>query len=177
MFMSFYSSAIDAESDEQLSWFLRRMEESIGVRGEIEKAIRSIPGIPVQGLSYWWKTQLAGINKVLSTHGKYGHVSIKGKAHWIDSGSWRSFDASLSRGPLITGTYKMGGLPGCHIVLVTGVDSKKGTYYLNDPYGNPLSNYRDRQGQDLEVPIDWFRIQCSGTAKSDSVRFIYWREM
>ncbi len=175
MFMSFYSSKIEAMNDDKLAWYLDQVESSIGVRGIAEKVMRSIPGIPMKGSSYWWRVQLAGINEVLSTHMKNGYVAVSGKADWMDAGSWNEFEDALSKGPIITGTHRMGGLPGGHIVLVTGMDHEKGTYTINDPYGNPLSNYRVQNGQSVEVPIDWFRIQCSRATKSNCVRFIYWR--
>lgn len=175
MFMSFYSKAIESNNDDQLAWYLDQVEASVGAKGIAEKIMRAIPGIPVKGSSYWWKMQLAGINQVLAEHQKNGHVPVKGEAHWLDAGSWEQLEEVLADGPVIVATNKMGGLEGGHIVLIVGVDREKGTYYLNDPYGNPLSNYRDKNGECVEVPMNWFRIQCSRATKSDHVRFIYWR--
>ena len=176
MFMSYYSTVVDAGNDDQLAWYLDQVEASIGVRGVAEKVIRFVPGIPSKGSSYWWKVQVAGINEVLGIHGENGYVASKGAADWYDAGSWTQFEEALRKGPVIAGTHKMGGLPGGHIVLVVGIDYQKGTYYLNDPYGNPLSNYKGKQGEGIEVPIDWFRIQCSRATQKNKVRFIYWNE-
>jgi hypothetical protein len=168
MFISFYSKKIISGSDDQLAWYVDQVEASVGTRGIAENVIGKIPWIPFSGSSYWWDVQKSGINSVFEDHG------VKKIADWYNKGTWDQFDSCLNYGPIIVGTKKIGGLPGGHIVLCIG--KYNDSYYLNDPYGNPLSNYSDENGSCIKVQKEWFRMQCENTAGRDKVRFMYAKE-
>jgi len=173
MFLSYYSKKIDAKDDNQLSWLLDQVEASVGIRGVAERYIKLADFIPYKRSSYWWDIQKAGINYVLSEHKKTDSLIVNGSAEWIDTGTWDQFNSALNYGPLIVGTNKMGDLPGGHIVLCVGVDYDREVYYLNDPYGNPLSKYKDYEGGNVEIPMDYLKEYAGKATKKGCVRYMF----
>jgi hypothetical protein len=165
MFASFYSDKVDAKNEEQLKWYVDQAEAGVGVKGIAEKVIRKLPWIPKSGSSYWWDVHKDLLQYIFDVH------EVKKNVVWYNDAPFFSLDTSIGTGgPAIVGTSKMGGLPGGHIVLVIGIDDD--SYYLNDPYGNPLSNYREHNGACIKVPKEWFRIQCERAAGNGLVRFM-----
>jgi len=60
----------------------------------------------------------------------------------------------LKTRPVIIGTKKMAGLPGGHIIL--GVDVDGDNIICNDPYGNALTNYKSKNGENVQYVFEMF---------------------
>jgi hypothetical protein len=166
MFVSYYVREILAMDDKQLAEYVDQAEASVGIVGVAEAVIRKMPWIPQSGSSYYWDVHKAVLNSLFDRHG------VDVQAQWFDAGSWEQFMDDLAKGPLIVGTSRMGGLPGGHIVLVVGWNDDAKAFILNDPYGNPLSAYRNHNGAGVEVPADWFRVQAGKSTKPGRVRYM-----
>lgn len=172
MFMSFFSPLIKADDDSGLAWYLDQVENSVGEKGIAEQVMAKDKNIPKAGSSYWWTVQETGINYVIGEHRKRNAVTSEGKAVFHYAGTWDKFDELLKNGPVIAGTHKMGKLPGGHIVLCIGKDDKY--YYLNDPFGNPTTDYKDTNGNGIAVPIDYFKAACERAVSKGKLNFMGW---
>ena len=64
------------------------------------------------------------------------------------------FKERLKDGPIVVGTKKMGGLPGGHIILA--VDVADDGILVNDPFGNALTKYSDKNGHGIIYPLSLF---------------------
>jgi uncharacterized protein YvpB len=62
---------------------------------------------------------------------------------------------------VIIGTFKLGGLPGGHIILLVGIDDYD--YIVNDPFGNANTNYKDKNGAGVIYPKELIKKVCSET--------------
>jgi len=166
MFMSFYSDKINVKDDKQLAWYVDQVEAGVGEKGIAERVKAKLPWIPAMGSSYWWNVQCQAITEVLNIH------KVKSNAIFTDAGNWSELENRLILGPCIVATTKMGGLPGGHIVLF--VDMDEDNYILNDPFGNPLTEYKDSNGEGIKIPKKWIKPFCENATKPGKVRFINW---
>lgn len=170
MFMSFFSSLIKADDDAGLAWYTDQVENSVGEKGIAEKVMAKDKNIPKAGSSFWWSVQEAGINYILDEHRKRDAVSKEGKAVFHFASNWKKFEELLVNGPVIIGTHKMGKLPGGHIVLCIGKDENY--FYLNDPFGNPTTDYKDQNGNGVAVPISYFKEACERAVSKGKINFM-----
>lgn len=61
----------------------------------------------------------------------------------------------LSKGPVITGTKKIGLLSGGHVIL--SVKADKDGVTVKDPYGNAMTNYKNFNGNNVVYPHEYLR--------------------
>ena len=107
---------------------------------------------------YEWSRHQYMIQKYLTSAGVKGSVKLG-----IDLNTGKptchieGLKALLSCGPVIIGTKKMAGLPGGHLIL--GVDNADTGIICNDPYGNALTGYSDKNGSGVIYPISMFDAQ------------------
>lgn len=167
MLISFFSPKANAKDDGQLAWYLDQVEAGIGETGIAEEVLKTKPYIAVSGSSYWFEVQRTAIEKILNIHG------VQGQAVYREGVSWTELDEALKVGPCIVGTMRMGGLPGGHIILVN--DREGEVYSVNDPYGNPLTNYRDTNGEAVQLPKEFLKSACERAISPGKIRFIYWK--
>jgi len=161
MFMSFYSSKIIAENDNDLYEYLDDVEDSIGKPGIGEIVKRKFSWITGR-TSFWWLIQLEGIKKWLHAR------SVKGNAFFIDNTiEFEKIRKYLDKGPLILQTKRMGGLPGGHIILAIGYTEN--AIICHDPFGDAVSNYKNTRG-DAVVYQDSYLKKYTG----NKIRFIHW---
>jgi hypothetical protein len=148
MLMSFYSKEIRADDDGLLSEYVDDVEVTIGSHGIGERVFNE------EGASsFWWSVQRAGINEWLNKRG------VAGSAIFNDC-TKGFFDLKLliDRGPVILGTNKLGGLPGGHIILITGYDSI--SLVANDPYGDANTNYGLIDGENVNYNFNFLMHHC-----------------
>jgi hypothetical protein len=162
MFMSFYTSRIDATDDKKLAIYFDDVEDSVGTQQGIgEKIKRKFQWI-TGNTSYWWLVQRAGIEKWLWGKGVQGNAIFEEKMPFDD------LCDLIYHGPVILQTKKMGGLSGGHIILVVAYD--KNNIICHDPYGNALTNYRIRDGAYVEYPKFWLKHYTK-----EYVTCMYWK--
>ncbi len=104
--------------------------------------------------SQWWLVHLAALKKLLPNQNIVysGNMTLSAMIN------------ILKTSPVIFGTFKMGELPGGHIVLVVGYDSNTDSFILEDPFGNPNSNYKDRNGHQVKVSRNYLQRFASKNA-------------
>jgi hypothetical protein len=163
MLMSFYSSNIKARDDKRLAQYVDDVEEQVGTSGIAEKIKLKFNWITGY-TSLWWNVQKAGIEKWLWREG------VKGEVIFVDEGNWDYINTALVFGPIILGTKKIGGLPGGHIILLTGV-LNSGYYMAHDPFGDAVTKYKETDGTGVLYHIDLLK-EVTG----NKPRFMYWRE-
>ena len=151
MFMSFYSSKIKAEDDETLAVYVDDVEDSVGSPGVGEIIKRKYDWIKGR-TSLWWLVQEAGITKWLN------RFDVKGKAKFVNGGTYFDVNMRLETGPVIIGTDKLGGLPGGHIILLIGLEGSD--YIVNDPYGNANTLYSDKNGKAVKYSQELIKTVC-----------------
>lgn len=105
---------------------------------------------------YEWNCQRAILQKYMTLAGFHGNVML---GIDLDTGIGKcdieGLKNKLSCGPVIIGTKKMAGLPGGHIIL--GIDNTdSGSVLVNDPYGNALTGYSDKNGASVVYPVSMF---------------------
>lgn len=159
MMMSYYSDMIDGKSDRAMASYFEDVEDSVGKSGIGEKIKQKYNWIR-GNTSLWWLVQQAGIKEWLSRYG------VKGHAVYADSCPIDKLIDLVEQGPVIVGTKKLGGLPGGHIILLTGY--RNGAFIVNDPYGSALTNYRDHNGDSVIYPVDYLKKYLTGG------RCIFW---
>jgi hypothetical protein len=163
MFMSYYTNLIKAEDDDGLAEYLDDVEVRVGYRGIAEQIIARMPWI--SGFSsMWYKVQEAGITKWLNSRGVFGY------AKFSESLTTKDLPQLVEAGPVIIGTNKLGGLPGGHIILI--VDQNNGDYIVNDPFGNAITKYKNKDGHEVRYPKGWLHNYVNYSGK---IRVIYWQ--
>ena len=140
MFLSFYCDKINAEDDKALSEYVKDVTAH-GAQREYE-----------------WTAQQTEIQKHIHDAGVAGIVKI-GIDLDNDKGllTVDQLKLLLLVGPVIIGTKKMAGLPGGHIILA--VDYNDDGIICNDPYGNALTHYADKNGKGVVYPVSMFDAQ------------------
>ena len=163
MLMSFYSKKIDATDDIGLSKYFDDIEITVGSKGIGEKVFKGSGAS-----SFWWAVQKAGITEWLNAQG------VQGEAVFRDCTlGFYDLKDLLDIGPVILGTQKLGGLPGGHIILLTGYDDV--SIIANDPYGNAATNYKDQNGEMIHYDFKMMIDHC--TFKSpDKIRCMYFHK-
>ena len=140
MFISYIDPKFKANDDISLRAYVDDVSDIVGKPGigeKIKKAYRFISG----NSAYWWQVHKAALEARLGEKVVFRDGDM----------SEAEFVEAVMRGPVIIGTNKMAGLPGGHIILATDRDR------YNDPYGNARTGYRDRNGANVEYPLDWIR--------------------
>lgn len=168
MFISYYCKSYKFNDDMQLSEYLKDVEGIVGYAPIARRAILKFAKfvkMPIIGSSYWWLIQKEGIEEYVKKCTPHFELQF------YDAGTWEQFDNALKSGPVIAGTKYLGGLPGGHIVLVVDRDEK--FYYVNDPYGDATTNYKNHNGEMVAYPVEWFRLACGNSTKSGYVRFMH----
>jgi hypothetical protein len=148
MLMSFYSKNILGNDDTLLAEYVDDVEVKVGKAGIAEQIIQKVKWITGFS-SLWWAVQQAGIEKWLLAN------SVKGKAVFVDGGTFPKLNEALIFGPVIVGTKKMGGLPGGHIILLTGFNGID--YIANDPFGNATTLYKNQNGESVVYPYEFLK--------------------
>jgi hypothetical protein len=160
MLLSFYVKSIIATDDQGLKRYVDDVSDTVGVPGVGEK-IKRLHSYISGNSAYWWDVQKAGIESWLDHLG--------GRCVFKDGNcTMTELVEQLSKGPVIIGTNKMGGLPGGHIILAVDCEGK--SLICNDPYGNALTSYRNVNGEMVYYPIDWIRKFIGG----DKIRCMWY---
>lgn len=140
MFISYYDKNCDGSDDQQLKVYVDDVEATVGKPG-IGELIKQKYNWITGHTSYWGIVQESGIQKWLPSH-----TIIFDTKFPIDR-----LPDLVEKGPVIISTRKMGGLKGGHIILL--VDNYYHDeighigYYVNDPYGNAITNYINHNGE------------------------------
>ena len=163
MLMSFYTNKIDATNDIELSKYFDDVEITVGSKGIGEKIFKG-----TGSSSFWWTVQQAGITEWLNSKG------ISGEAVFRDcTMGFYDLKDLLDIAPVIIGTQKLGGLPGGHIILLTGYDDV--SIIANDPFGNANTLYKDFNGE--KVHYDFKMIMEHVIFKApDKIRCMYYHK-
>lgn len=64
-----------------------------------------------------------------------------------------------------------------HFVTVVGFEKEKDNLcniIIDDPYGNPLTNYKDVRGNSIAVPVKWFLDRVSDYKKNNQIWGYYY---
>ncbi|PKL35881.1 MAG: hypothetical protein CVV44_20405 [Spirochaetae bacterium HGW-Spirochaetae-1] len=162
MLISFMAGT--SPGDDGLALYLDDVEVSIGKPGVGEIIRRKYNWIKGH-TSFWWLVQQAGIEKWLKDFGVGGRAVFRD----MDIG-FNSIRDLLESGPIILGTNKIGGLPGGHIILVTGYTDKG--FIVNDPYGDALTGYNSDNGDSVVYPDEYLKKY---SADNGRIRCLYWR--
>ncbi len=143
MFMSYFEPTVRANDDEGLAAYVDDVEASVGDIGIGERIMGKIA--PNVRTSTYWKVQHAAIQERLPD--KKIALDLKFPVPQLPS--------LVSKGPVIIGTNKMGGLPGGHIILLVDTVPGDASFVANDPYGNARVKYMSKEGAGLFYPFAW----------------------
>lgn len=129
--------------------YIDDVEATVGKKGTAEN-VKGWSGRSSQ----WWSVHLAALKKILPNQNIVysSNMTLSNMIH------------ILKTSPVIFGTSKMGNLPGGHIVLVVGYDPLTDSFILEDPFGNPNTNYRDRNGHQVKVKRSYLQKHASTNA-------------
>lgn len=161
MLMCFLCPSMKSNDDNSLAQYLDDVEVDIGNPGIGEWVKRKFPWINGH-TSYWWLTQKYGMEKWLWRNG------IAGEAVFENGVPFEKLQEFLTYGPVIMGTDKIGGLPGGHIILVSGISATG--YIIKDPFGNAMTNYKSKNGDGVLYPAFYLREHAGET-----INCMYWR--
>lgn len=159
MFMSWFDEKIIAGDDVALKGYVDNVSDIVGSAGIGERIKRNFSFITGNS-AYWWQVHKAAIEERLCFPVTFrdGDMTL---AELIEK---------VRLGPVIVGTNKLGGLPGGHIILL--VDTDGISFTVNDPYGNAVSRYANKNGEAVSYPIDWLK-QYMGDTYGSRIRAIY----
>lgn len=133
----------DGGNDEDLAHYIEDVSNYVGLPGIGEIAAKQTGIDPSYESSYFWEVQRAALIKYLAAGGKHGTIV------YMDANcNWENLYKAIDVCPVILGTNKMGGLPGGHIILVTGY-ADNGDLFVHDPYGNATTGYKDKNGENV----------------------------
>jgi hypothetical protein len=164
MFLSFFASKIDAGDDNGLAEYLNEIETRIKGGDIAEQFVKGHKGLLPAGAwtSIYWDVECYGINKYFE---KFG---VKKKAQWAEV-SLVTLNEKLQASPLIFGTKLTAG---GHIILITGREPDN--YIINDPYGNYMKGYADRNGESVRYPASVILSTGSQATKQKNKLRIMW---
>jgi hypothetical protein len=145
MFLSFYDSTIEVDDDEGFNEYLDDVEASIGKAGIAEEVQAEDRGVKGHTSTYF-KVQQAGINKRIAEHATYD------ENYPIDQ-----LGALVQEKPVIIRTYKLGGLPGGHMVLLVDYLPQCDSFRVNDPYGNAVNGYNNPNGNNVLYQMEFIK--------------------
>lgn len=121
------------------------------------EANAGMPGIAeeVKGWSgrsgAWWIVHLAAIRKYIP----YANV-IFDQGLTVDL-----LKQAVQVSPVLYSANKIGNLPGGHMFLVVDYDFKTDTFTTYDPFGDPMTNYKTRNGKAVKVPANYLKRYAS----------------
>lgn len=155
MLICYYTNKWHVNDDEQLAFYVDDCEATVGKSGIGEKIKARFKWITGR-TSQWWLVQKYAIEKWLHSVGVEGEAIFFNKTMNYD----KLFSILGAGKIVIIGTKKIGGLPDGHIILAVGISVKNGNEYfvtVNDPAGNALTNYKNRNGEYVEYPLSYLQ--------------------
>lgn len=109
----------------------------------------------------WWK-RLQQIHKG-STANPWNYSQILCEAVNELQGEkiarWKSFKIEEMKNGLSNNTYVVGGTFARlrHFVVVHGYSASEKLFYVDDSWGNPLTQYEDHNGDDIRLPFQYLK--------------------
>lgn len=164
MFLSWLCEDIDGADDEGLKEYFDDVESSVGEKGIAEEIQSKKPWIKGHS-STWYDVQKAGLEKWARDHGCDAGIIFSEKIKIDD------LPEILKNSPIIIGTSGLGGLGG-HMILLVDYDEETDVYKTNDPYGNALKKYKDKDGDGVLYPAEFLR-PCIEIKNTGMCRCIY----
>jgi hypothetical protein len=89
----------------------------------------------------------------------------------LKNGSWDRVKLLLKTNcPVMLGTRI---LPSGHFILLVDYDVANKAFKVKDPWGNPLTGYKDKNGDGIWIPEEWLISRCQdGNGKKGLCRYI-----
>ncbi len=115
------------------------VERQVGKPGIAERLFPKLTG----RTGAYWDVHVAALNQYVN--------NVK----FDNTIPYKTFLELLDKGPVITGTKKIGLLSGGHIILSVKKTDKG--VIVKDPYGNAIKNYKDQNGDMVLYPHDYLR--------------------
>lgn len=154
MFLSFFCSLFKAKDDKMLATFVDDVCNLVGSPGIAEDIAKEYSLDVKDNLAYQWLIQEHAIQKWLWSKSVKGTTVLKVDLRTGRGlASWDEIRQALKISPVIIRTYKMGGLPGGHIILIVDIDGND--LICNDPYGDARTGYKNINGENVRYSIDW----------------------
>lgn len=139
----------DGSDDAGLAKLVEDVSNHVGAAGIGETIMAQQKLDPHNESAYIWIVWKMVLKKYLTDGGKNGTV-----VYMDGNCSLENLYKALDVCPVIVGTYKMGGLPGGHIILVTGYTDEC-SFICHDPFGNANSGYKDKNGENVVYSKDY----------------------
>jgi len=162
MFMSYFISAIDGADDRGLAEYMNEVEIRIPGGTIAENFYMKNPNFPkALPSSVYWDMQCYAINQYFDRYG------VNKTAQWGEV-TFEKMKQILNASPVILGTMLTAS---GHIILLRGFED--GKFYVNDPYGDWRTGYRDVNGA-VEYPESLIKLTGETTTKiKDRMRIMY----
>lgn len=154
MLLSFFCPKMYRSDDDQgLATYVDDVCNTVGKIGVGEAISKKLH---ISGnTAYWWAVHQEAIREWIFKAGKKIDVIFED-----GTASWNDFADAIKKSPVILGTNKLAGLPGGHIILVVDYDGKN--LYVNDPYGDATTGYKDPNGTMRIYPKEWIKPYVGG---------------
>lgn len=165
MFLSFYDPNCLATDDDGLSKYVDDVEAAVGGPGIAERVMRKFAWI-TGFTSLWWLTHKEALEERIRATGRRGQMVFR-----ESNGTWEELHRVQGNCPAIVGTYKLGGLPGGHIILALPEPG-----YFHDPYGNAATGYVDPNGQTVNYQYDAASKVAFEVAGRGKLRYMFWED-
>jgi len=170
--MAYYAPAIDARDDKGLCRYVDDVETSVGEAGSAEAMMREdrrMRDLVARGTKsmFFWAIHRHAIEGFLHREG------VRGRCVFCETMTLDDVDSVLEDGPVIMGTTALGGLKGGHVILLISKARHKNAYYVNDPYGDARTRYRQHDG--CGVLYARKRIERHGTRHGRVCRCMFWQ--
>lgn len=99
---------------------------------------------------YYWDKEKDSCIKWLNKS-PYFNNSSKHYVAWIEGATYEQICKEIDEGyTVVLGTYKLGGLKGGHVLTVVGYDENR-NFILYDPFGDPNTNYKSKNGKGVLI--------------------------
>ncbi len=197
MLLSYYVKGIQGDDDGQLSYYLQQLEFQLDPAmkkqskdyqlklDDFEQA-KYARDFLKENKTYWnafkndwfnkWTSEVWAIHQyalsfILKAYDVPGVVIYR-----ETNGTWQELIGALTHGPAMLATYKLGGLPGGHIILPFQIQKKNSRFVDTcDPFGDARTGYTLKDGN--MVAYDIFKLKANTENIPDlqkgCIRYIY----